>query len=340
MRSTAIGTLISFSLMLLSLPLFSGCSDGTSQIASDSPAAITAQVKETNETSGVELIKIDRTVRCSIETPQDLVLHYESIGLLSKPNEENGLSFIILHYQVSNAGKAPFSATTDNFAIVTDDDIKYTPDQDAVRAVQAAGLVADGESHELITTRLQPGLQAHLFTAFILPTSILSKRLTLLGLGDNSTLLRLPLPIGNAQTESKLSQGDGESSNEENDANDDSPSSNIQEISEPASALVAHFVNIANKDYMAAYNDFSDEWKSKQLYSQFVASAQKNEWLLCNRPENCVLKDKILDQNHAEVDLDMSGFTTDEDIVRFSLTCVDGSWKITKGKKVKDADKN
>ncbi len=353
MRRKEIRTLISLSLILLPLPLLAGCSGGTRQVASDSQEAITSQAKETTEPNGPKLIKIDRTIRCSIKTTQDLVLHYDSIGVISNTNDGNGLSYIILHYQVSNAGKEPFSTTTDNFAIVTDDNIKYTPDTEAISAVQAAGLVAEGESHELINTRLQPGLQANLFTAFILPTSILSKHLTLLGVGDNSTLLRLSLPIGNTQVESNtLAQSDDSTKPDqakkppvEKEVDDESQSSkeeqhNIQEISEPASAVVAHFVNIANKDYKAAYNDFSDEWKSKQPYSEFVSSAQKTEWMLCNRPENCVLRDKTIDPNHAEVDLEMSGFSMDEAVVRFSLICVDGNWKITKGKKVTDAGGN
>ncbi len=342
MRITVINTLISLSLLLISFPLFSGCSGGTRQIASGSPAALSNQTKETNSPSDVEQININRTISCSIETPQDLALHYDSVELLSHTNEASGLSYIILHYQVSNAGKAPFSVTTDTFAIVTDDDTKYTPDQQAVRAVQEAGLVKDGESHELMTTRLQPGLSTHLFTAFILPTSILSKNLTLLGPGNDSTLLRLPLPFGKSksETESESSKSDNVSIEEGSDVNDDSPSSNIKEISEPANVLVAHFVNIANNDYMPAYDDFSDNWKSKLSYSEFVSSAQKTEWLLCNRTQNCVLTDRMLDQDHAEVDLDMSGFSSDEDIVRFSLTRIDGSWKITKGKKVKNKNKN
>lgn len=347
MQRKKIGTLVSLALMLLPISLIASCSGGTKQIASDSEAASTSPVKGTSESNGPKMIKIDRTIRCSIETPKDLVLHYDTIGVISNTDEGNGLSYIILHYQVSNAGKEPFSTNTDKFAIVTDDNIKYTPDVQAISAVEERGLVVNGESHELISTRLQPGLQANLFTAFVLPTSVLSKHLTLLGIGDNSTLLSLPLPISNNETQSDNPTHNEESTkpNPDTTPNEAKPTevddenqsssenqSNIQEISKPASVVVAHFVNIANKNYKPAYDDFSDEWKSRQSYSDFVAAAQKTEWMLCNRAENCVLEDKILDPSHAEIDLAMNGFSIDETVVRFSLVCVDGKWKITKGK--------
>lgn len=211
-------------------------------------------------------------------------------------------------------GKEPFSAITDRFAIVTEDGTKYTPDTQAINAVEAARLVAKEESHEFLGTSLQPGLQARLFTAFVLPTSVLSKRLTLVCLGDNSSVLRLPLSITNRQAESeKYVTDDGsnkEASSEDGPSAEDKTStidasqiapdeeSNIRSNSEPGRVLVEHFRNIVNEDYQAAYEDFGVKWKSKQSFSEFVAGAKKTNWILCNRPENCVLKENFLDSKH------------------------------------------
>ncbi len=346
----------------LSLYLLAGCSEGARQVANDSPAGNSSPVKESTELHGPKLIKIDRTVHCSVATVHDLVLHYDTIAVVTNAKSGDGVSYLILHYQVSNEGKEPFSTATERFAIVTDDDTKYTPDSQAISSVQSdRELVAEGESHELINTSLQPGLKCHLFTAFILPTSALSKHLTLVGLGDDSMALRLSLLIGNTQVVNETPAASGGSSNttekipsqetvaSNNDSNATSQEksesteenrpitdseSNIRSNSKAASFLVEHFCNLANKNYEAAFNDLGADWKPKQTYAEFVSSAEKGNWSLCNRPENCVVKDNVLDADHAEVDLEMSGFSADQSVIRFTLVRVDGNWKISKGKRV------
>ena len=353
-------------LAALSLVMLAGCSGGARQVASDSPAGSSSPVKETTEPNRARLIKIDRTVRCSVEGSHDMVIHYDKISVVSNANSGDGVSYLILHYQVSNEGKEPFSAATERFAIVTDDETKYTPDSQAVSAVQAdRELVAEGESHELLSTSLQPGLKCHLFSAFLLPTSVLSKHLTLVCLGDDATALRLSLPIGNTQVVSEapaarttpaqnldetpasevsdksISQEKPETTEDEQASTESTEAqSNVKSNSEAADFLVEHFSNLASKNYEIAYKDLGPEWKPKQSYSEFVSSAERGNWSLCNRPQNCVLKDNVLGADHAEVDLDMSGFSSDQSVIRFSLVRIDGSWKISGGKRVPGSGSN
>lgn len=163
--------------LILSCLALTGCSS-SEQSSANAPATTTntaiAAISEPKSQSAKEEKPKEDPIAGAGATWDVGKLHYELVKVAKKKQlgnmamggkkAEDGSIYYVIAYKLTNKTNQTVTIASDNFKLVSQDGVEFSPDSDG-----ATALMMSGDKSDFLLSQLQPGVRKSATTVFLLP---------------------------------------------------------------------------------------------------------------------------------------------------------------------------